>query len=278
MTGADFDLIFQRKINQPYIDAYGISQRTELYREALMDTIESWYKNLDEQREYDYLNYIISTNYAVDMPANSQINLVDISPSYNHLLAVRAICKDFTWNNTVRSYDATNQIITFAKRSALRDQELLHPAHGSLYLYVKQINNYQYKLYNDFNLTEVFDSTLQNTELERWVSYWCKPIYSDNKIDPFQEATIYYPRYEVADQALKITPYAIKILIDYLRQPPVQIDPTDTTTDIEAFYPYKFLMAIADSATTRFMLEVKDTNYGVMKQEQFTDMGGRAMQ
>lgn len=276
MTGYQFDQIFQRKINQPYSDMYGVQQRNDLYKEALISSIELMYKNLDEQREYDYLNYMISTNLEVDL-TSSEVLLNDISPEYFHLLACRIVCKDYDWNATVTNYNVATQTITLNKKTALRSGELVNPAHGSIYLYVKQIGTFQYVLYNDAALTDIYGSVLPNLELSRYVSYWGKPIASDDKIDPFQDASIYFPRYEISVRSLKILPPAVKVILDYLRQPLLGIDCQDQSIDLEAFYPYKFLIFIAERAAEKFSLETKDSNFGVLKNEGFQDINGRAL-
>lgn len=281
MTGQDFDNIFRRKINQAYSDYYNTTKRNSLYAEALLSAIESKYKSLDEQREYDYLRSVISTNQTFDL-TNSAIDIADIT-SYNHLLSCRPITKDLDFSAEIKKFDNTIQPteITFYKKTALRHKEMLLVTDPNALTrtetlcYVKLVSTYRYKLYLNEDLTEEANVLYTNPTIERYVSYWAKPYISDRKISLFGKPTIYRPKYEVADNSLKLYPYSLKVILDYLKESPVAIICTDTTTNLTDSYPDKFLYYVAEKAAEIYFREVRDPNYGVQRNEIMTDLNGQ---
>jgi len=279
MTGIEFDVIFQRKINQAYSDFYDSAKRTSLYAEALVTGIERQYKQLDEQREYDYLNSIVST-YQVFTLTNSAIDLADVT-DYNHLLTCRPLCKDLKWNATIKKYDTTvvPTTVMFNKKTALRSGEVLNIidvnalTRTETQTYAKQISTYMYELYLDADFQTEADVQYVNPEIERYVRYWAKPYFSDRKINMLGEPSIYRPKVEVADSKLKVYPYSTKIWLDYLKTTPIAIV-SNGADDLSPYYPDKFLYFIADVAAEIFFREVRDANYNIQKVEVMTDLAG----
>lgn len=277
MTGIDFDNAFERKINQAYSDWYDkATQRKSLYAEALFKTIEDIYKVLDEQREYDYLHSLVTTENRYNL-TTSAINLADINtPYYFHLLSAKVRCKDYNFDNVPRKVDQTTvpYRVVFGRKTALRTGEILYDVDNEVYYYVKQRGTFEYELYMDKNLTVesglVNDAAL-GTNLARYVEYYAKPLFSDRKISMFGKPDIYRPKYQIGDSKLKFYPIATAVELDYVNLPPVVIDP-ESSVELNAYYPDKFLYRVIDTASEIYFISVKDQSYGIQKQENFSEL------
>lgn len=279
MNGIQFDSIFQRKINQSYSAYYGTAKRDALYAESLVTAIERTYKKLDSQREYDYLQSLISTNQSFNL-TNSEILLSAIT-DYHHLLAIKVKCNDPNWNAVAREITQTEvpNRIKFNKKTALRDGEILYfttELGSRIEKYVKQKNEYEYYLYDDADFQTSTTLALVNPTIQRRVSYYAKPYFPDQKISLLSKPTIYYPKTEIADSKLKAYPYAVGIIIDYIKTPPLAIVSTGTD-ELTDYYPEKFLYLILDVAAEIFFEETKSISTQQKKQTVQTDLAGNTL-
>lgn len=70
MTGAQFTLAFERKINKSFSNYYSTTELDELFKESLTLWIENKYENLVDQDSYDAINTLIKTNQVFELNAN----------------------------------------------------------------------------------------------------------------------------------------------------------------------------------------------------------------
>lgn len=85
MNGTEFKLAFERKINKSFSDYYDPSELDELFKEAIILSLEESYQNLITQNTYDEVSSIIKTNQVFNLNNNriyeSPISIVLITPS-----------------------------------------------------------------------------------------------------------------------------------------------------------------------------------------------------
>jgi len=62
MTGAELKLEFERQINKSFSQYYTDAEQKELFKKALILSIEDIYKNLSAQHSYDNIDSLIKTN------------------------------------------------------------------------------------------------------------------------------------------------------------------------------------------------------------------------
>src|SRR3990167_5882496 len=70
MTGIKFNDQFDEKIDKAFSGFLDTTQRNNLFREALLLSIEDVYKNLESQKEFDAINSIIRTNQVYNLNNN----------------------------------------------------------------------------------------------------------------------------------------------------------------------------------------------------------------
>lgn len=70
MTGSEFTLAFERKINKSFSSYYSTTELDELFKESLILWVQKKYSSLIDQDSYDAINFIIKTNQVFDINAN----------------------------------------------------------------------------------------------------------------------------------------------------------------------------------------------------------------
>ena len=268
MTGQEFDIIFDRKMREAYTGFYSKTiVKPSFYKEALISYIQQTYKVLNEQQEYDKLRSLIVTNDAYTL-TNSELPILSLR-QYFHLLAFKATCIDEAFDGTGVKYVSPNRVTT-SIQTALRTGEMVTIL-GTTY-YVKQIGSGKnYDLYTDAGLTTAanFGVVANSTLMTRSVSYYGRTLYlSDKKIAQWGKPSIYIPKAEIAEGKIKIYPTATNIIVDYVKEPTVQIIPTDNVVDLELTYPYNFLIGVADKAVEMMAKETHDyQRYNIQAQQ-----------
>lgn len=272
-TGADFSLLFDRKINKAYTANYNNAKRNRLFKNALINAVETKYEELDQQKEFDELSALIKTGATFTPSANILYLTTAASPNisdYQHLLAVK--CKYTSYLAlTLSGATKTNPlVITINEPNNLRTGEQIvvsgvvgnTNANGTFY--IKKVGKQKAELYSDAKLLiPIFGNGvyISGGTVGRVHYQYAKPYRSDNKISIYGKPTVDNPRFEVANNQLKLYPTdstCEQITMDYLSKATVFIDVTNTSTDLELTYPFKFLMYILDIATRMFAEEVKD--------------------
>ncbi len=131
-------------------------------------------------------------------------------------------------------------------------------------LYVKILTPTTWAFYTDASLTTPYNNTTSATVfpsgIYRTVCKYCTPYVSDRKISSFGVPSIYNPKFETAENYLKL--YAggndiSQAYIDYATQP-VEIDLTNTTIDYSVYYNQTFLYALVDCAALEFSRMLRD--------------------
>lgn len=274
MTGSDFSLLLDQKVDKAYSAFYTNSEKNRLIKEATIKTIQSIYRSLDDQEERDKLFSFIKTN-SVFIPINNQIYLTTTNnpniPDYSNLFSVKAKFEKELFDLEI--IGATNNspiTLTIKGQNNLRTYEHISvknvngnmAANGSFY--IKKIGKDRLELYNDINLQSPSSGNGVYTSggnIYRIYYNYCETYFSDRKIDVFTTPTVSKPRFEIANTLLKIYPqehYCSEITVDYLSVPSVFIDVTNNSFDIEQVYPIDLLYNISDVYSNLFAQSVKD--------------------
>ena len=212
--------------------------------------------------------------------ANSgSITYSSMISDYMHLLGVKA---KFLKNINVSITNASNatpiRIKLNTANNNIRSTELINitgvvgntAANGTYY--AKKINSVTVDLYSDISLltgvagngTYVSGGTITEVFYK-----YCTPYYSERKIASLTEPVISAPKFEIANNLLKIYPLNYtcqEITADYISDAIVYIDPTNNVLDLEAYYPFKFLSYVADVCKDIYFGNVE--NYAAVQKSQ----------
>lgn len=267
-TGEEFDKLWYRRVDKPYNSYYGTVQRQRLYKQALFYALEAQYNNLIVQGQYDEIRSMVKINHVVT-PTADTIVINTALPDYLHYLYSEAKYQGQTFPFSSFKYSGSGTIEAFAdKVQSLRTGSFvvisgcadMNEANGSFYL--KQIGRTAYGLYQNPELTIPVTATVFTGGSAKAIEYFfgkCMVQYSDQRIQVLDSPSKRNPRVMIADNSIKIEPTGcLELRIDYVTNPPVFIDPTNTTFDLETVYPMKFLYQIIDKAAEIFDVETKD--------------------
>ena len=198
---------------------------------------------------------------------------------YWHYLTLKA---QFTINpyisfTTVNNGTADSPItIIFSDRNNIRTGEkLLFTGFGGTTIingnyYIKKINQYKIGLYTDKNLQVPLIETgsyIPNSgigTIKRVYNNYCIVQKSDQKISTFNIPTVKYPVVYLSDNMIKIEPkdeVVDSAMIDYISIPTgnLIIDVSNTTVNLEDYFPIKFLYFMADEARIIYSQKYRDS-------------------
>lgn len=276
MTGVEINNEFDRQRRGSITVFYTNSQRNALFKKAFIQKIDSVYKRLDTQIAYDEIAGLISTNKPftpiLTSPRENAVALNTIT-DYFHLLAV--LCETIDpYPITVSSVETVNNIttVTLTAKSASRTTEawLLTNFMGytTKVCYIKQVGNYKYQLYADAALLTPLSPPDPYTggTVARLIYHYAKPYPSTEKIGYFGQPTMYYPKYEIANSAIKLFPDTIdNIWIDYIKKPSVEIDVANNSFDYLTLYTYTLMQGVIALAVQLFFDEIRLVQLGQAK-------------
>lgn len=273
MTGLEFSNVFDLKIDKAYSGFLNPTKKNRLFKEAIVLSIETKYKELESQKSYDEITNLIKTNLTV-VPVSNQVTVGVVGSliaDYQHLLAIKSRFA-IPYVGIVVS-DASNTlpiVITLSNFSDLRSGESVvisgvignFAANGTFY--VKQLSRKKYQLFSDANLTLPVQGNgayIQGGIISKIQYNYCKPFYAETKISPLGQPDFANPKYEITQGLIKLYPDNIscsEVTVDYIKKTTVFIISNDNTIDLELTYPVKFLYYIADVSAQLFAESVKD--------------------
>lgn len=219
--------------------------------------------------------YVPATGYIIDGLNSDGESILTIG-DYMHLLAVKA---RYEYPVTVRNKalkvaDAANKtpiVLTLSTANGnLRTGEKIlvsgvfgmTNANGEFY--AKKVSDSKIALYKDDRFLQPSNGNgaYVGGGLVSKVDYnYCTVLFPSEKISDYNQATTIEPMVERGDLYLKFTPDNLtcdQITIDYIQNNVQMIVSTNSTIDLEMYYPQQFLYYIADVAAELFMIRVKD--------------------
>lgn len=269
MTGLELFTYFNEKVGQNYTAYLSTLEANRLFKQALYQAIESKYRVLAEQREFDNLTGLIKTEQTFT-PVNSQLTLTStgLIPDYLHLLAIKS---KYTFNLFISLSAATNAtpiVITVNERSNLRTGDnieisgVIGNTNANGVFYLKKLSDFKFSLYSDIDLQVPVAGNaayISGGTISRIYYKYAKLYRSDTKIGVLAQPTVDYPKYETVSNLIKLYPTGCQqVTIDYITTATVLIDVSNNVIDLELTYPYQFLQYVSTTAASIFSGEVKD--------------------
>jgi hypothetical protein len=269
MTGVEINQIYSQQIGQTYSGLEDITKKNRRFKKALINAIEEKYRNLNEQREFDEIAFLIREDKAI-MNGSNMVDLV----TYNigHVLSIKAKYKRTIPGLTIKNItNASPIVVELFTPNNIRtgDQILLEnvvgntAANGQFTAVVK--NRFKIELYTNNGPTTGNGQFVQSplTTISRVFYNYCQFLKSDEKISSFKGATEDYPLYSIAFNALNIFPYEGTIVpeevtFDYIARNVAYFDLDDSTEDYTATYPAKFIYHVIDLAAKDFDITFRD--------------------
>jgi len=211
-------LIFDRKIDKSYSNYYNTVKKNQLFKEALITSIESKYKDLDQQKEFDEINAVIKTEIPFTPASNKLFLTTAGTPAisdYRHLLAIK--CKYLSYIDVAVTgvTNASPIVVTVNRQNNLRtgDRVAISGVVGNTNangtFYVKKMGSYRIGLYADKNfITPVAGNGAYvfGGNISRVFYEYAKPYFSDRKISIYGKPTVDHPKFELATGEIKIYP------------------------------------------------------------------------
>lgn len=190
---------------------------------------------------------------------------------YNHILAIKAKFLDqFVGLSITKATNATPIRITLSGSNNIRSKQIVNisgilgntASNGQFY--VNKINSNTMDLYTNWNLTVPVSGNGVYTSggtISNVLYKYCTPYYSERKIAHLTDPKMDRPKYEDANNSLKIYPVyqpCQEITVDYVANPNIFIDPLDDELDLELYYPLDFLLFVVDVCKDVFFSNTKD--------------------
>jgi len=186
--------------------------------------------------------------------------LLALKAKYSQTLPVRITAATNTTPVRIKT-DRRNNLKTGEKIN-ISGINALTNANGDRY--VKKINTYEYDLYADKDLMNPINGNgvFGGVGTIKRIHYnSAMPNYAATQIGKYAEPTISFPKFDRGDMQIKILPtdYTCEeITADYVTIPPIEIDASNTTIDLENYYHYDFLVMVASQAAKMFFNRSKD--------------------
>ncbi len=214
---------------------------------------------------------IINSGSAAGYVANTgQVVHAKLIADYLHIYAVRCkFIEPLLGLVATRTQGFSPINVYFSARNKIRTYQQIQlanisPANGTWY--ARQLNHTGVSLWTDADLTSPSTGGVDADGLSGRVNLvWyedAKPKFADRNIDPYEKETVELPKFETAGKFLKFYPdnrVCSEITIAYFTKPPKELDVTDSTTDLELWYPAKFIYYMTDVILRLFSTPLRDT-------------------
>jgi hypothetical protein len=268
ITGFDFDRLFFERVDKAYNSYKTKPQRINLYKQAVYYTVENIYNRLRIGGQYDEIRSMIATNFPI-VPVNDEVSIPNQLSDYAHYLFARAEFHEdspsavgfyFMGGGTVTMVFSQITNLRTGSFVEISNQQEIPQANGRFYL--KRIGRMTYELYLDKDLkqkvtTNVFSGS--TADITTIILSDCTMQFSDQRIGELIKPTKRNPKVQVADNALKIEPSDCKkLVLDYVKIPPVLINPDDNTFDLETVYSTKLIYEFVEKAAEIFTVQTRD--------------------
>ncbi len=219
--------------------------------------------------------YVPASGYIIDGIDVNGVSKLTIG-DYMHLLAVKA---RYAYPITVRNkqlkiVDATNTqpvVLTLSTANGnLRtgDEVTISGVYGNINAngtyFLKKVNDLKVALYRDDRFLNPVSGNGVYTgggEVIKIDYNQCTPLFPNEKISDYSIGTTIEPKFERGDIELKFLPDNLEcdqITIDYIQDNIQLIIVTNSTIDLQMYYPMEFLYYVANMAAEVFMMRVKD--------------------
>ncbi len=194
-------------------------------------------------------------------------NLGIVTPSYCITDYLHYLCGEASFFHSAEKIKKTTispVFVTLYDETELRTGDYVKLSGGLTgNAYVQQKNDFKVLLYSNPELTQYFQSSVVYTSgyIKRLVTSTLKFKRSDEKGQAYGVPSINHPFFQQGNLGFNIIPSgAEEVKLDYIKKQPFAIDVNDTDNDLERYYPYYFLVKIADYAARIAGFEMRDGN------------------
>ena len=272
MTGVEINQIYSQQIGQNYSGLEDIAKKNRRFKKALINAIEEKYRNLNEQREFDEIGYLINTDVTItpsgntiDMPSNDILHILAIKAKYKRIIPGLTI-KNITNASPIVIELFTPNNIRTGDQILLANVQGNTAANGQFTAIVK--NRFKIELYTNNGPTAGNGQFVQSplTTISRVFYNYCQFIKSDEKISSFKSGTEDYPVYQIGFRSVVLYPYTQgsivpqQVTLDFISSNIAYFDLADSSNDLEIFYPEKFIYHVIDLAAKDFDITFRDYN------------------
>lgn len=211
---------------------------------------------------------------------NGTITTEQSLTDYLHLRGIEASFKKKT-KDEIQGFEVNTDKVAFklVKSSELRNGDkvfisgVLGTTNANGERFVKRIGKKAYQLYLDEGLNNPVQANgfyLGGGDIFKLVTNPCFDKTADQRVDKINEATVNTPYFEMGENAIFVDPseFLEHVLVDYLKEPPVDIDPTNNQFDYETLYSYEMVNFVIDVAVKLFQLRIRDLNQAGAENQQ----------
>lgn len=273
-SGVDFGTRLQEVIGHDHSAYFDSARTNDLIIDAFSKSIGLKYPDTGEPVADEL--YTLRKTGSLLTPVNNTVNIFTAIPDYIHLYALK---NKFVVPLNATVLDATNQwpivltlnaITNLTDGSQISNSGFLGNTAANGEFYVKNIYNdysnniYAYELYSDKNLTVPVkgNGTYTSGGLTRRIIFNdAKSMEAYRKYSTFSDPTPSDSAFEIANGLLKILPLDIpctQATIDYVSNPPTFPDVTNSTFDLYALFPHRFLLFWIDRTASLMFEESRD--------------------
>lgn len=257
MTGNEFYLLLQQKIDKAYSAYIDAGKANRLIRDTIFRVCERVYTGLDTQKEFDEIWSLVIKNETQTV-SNPYFDLAGLDRPYMHLFRLK-----MTFNTLLGDISRTTSsgppytTVFTSNHHTVRVGDVVKV--GSNTGVVDSITKTTF--------TTTSTGTLATGPVYLVRGFEAKPRVSDRKINVFHRPSIYQPEYEIANRVsgvnnnrtLQLFPQPSEIEIDYMSEPNETNGQIFTvTTGTITAYSEKFLNRFADECVLNFADQVRD--------------------
>lgn len=192
---------------------------------------------------------------------------------YMHYLWAKALFSK-RLDERITSTTTSPVFVTLDMETELRDCDYIRLSGGLTgNAYVKQHNERYIQLFNDEGLTSQFlsTSTYSSGIIHRVMYSVLKIKRSDEKEGAYGTPSAANPYFQMGELAFFITPSPEKVIMDYIKKPPFDIDTQNSTIDLSGYYPEHFLYKVVDMAIRLAGFQMRDGDLVASATEQIVN-------
>lgn len=247
MTGQEFFNQLQQKYDKAYSQYLDNTKANRLIKEAMYRLVDKLYSGLDTQKEYDELIELIKNDVAVSVTSGK----ASIPSDYLHLFRIA-----FKYSDTISFVSGVLNKEYALSKHLLRKGDKLNSAQDG--------TGTEYEVTKVKGSSFFLDTASVASPLYHIRTFEASPTFSDRKKGSLSGARKETPKYQTnttgTNRELICNPAPYSIIMDYMTNPPHDIDVANNATDLLDFYTEKFLYRLMDECVYSVSTETRDYN------------------
>jgi len=246
MTGAEFYLYLQQKYDKAYSSYLDATKANRLIKEAMYRLVDKLSMLLDTQKEYDELSELLKYNHSI----TASTDTAAIPADYYHLMRMA-----FTFVDPISFTSVSGAVITTSKHGLRKGDKIgiVNDGSGTLKTVTKVTST-------TVTVNSVYSPI--PTELYLIRTFEGSPSQSDRKKGILSKGIKESPKYWTGSSSTNkvwfLEPSPKKVLIDYILVPPVNINVSDSSINLNDTYTEKFLYRLMDECVFGIAEQTRD--------------------